>query len=48
MGTHFNGPFCDLAVDRWQDIARHEPALRAAAGRWLFRALVSRLRRAVQ
>jgi len=48
MGPQINDPFRNLTLERCRQLARREPALRAAARRWLFTALVSSLRRAVE
>jgi hypothetical protein len=48
MGPPINDPFRNLTPERCRELARREPALRAAARRWLFTALVSSLRRAVE
>jgi hypothetical protein len=48
MDAQINDRFRNLTLKRWQELARCEPALRAAARRWLFAALVSTLRRAVE
>ena len=47
MGPQIDDHFRNLTFERWRELARREPALRAAARRWLFTALVSSLRRAV-
>jgi hypothetical protein len=48
MNPQIDNGFRNLTLERWRELARREPALRAAARRWLFAALVSSLRRAVE
>jgi hypothetical protein len=48
MGPQINDRFRNLTPEQCRELARREPALRAAASRWLFTALVSSLRRAVE
>lgn len=48
MGNQIDDRFRNLTFERWRELARREPASRAAARQWLVAALVSSLRRAVK
>jgi hypothetical protein len=48
MDSQIDDRLRNLNFERWRELARREPVLRAAAMRWLFTALVSSLRRAVE
>jgi hypothetical protein len=43
MGNQIDDRFRNLTFERWRELARREPALRAAARQWLVAALVSSL-----